>query len=124
MGIPPLGAAGLTLPPLDTSLGIRRSVRIRTSASAFASAFSGGAVASDALAELERVLGDAAGLLPEPFDPRQDEHLDLAAGLLLQRFRAEDDVDAYVLIVELSQLRLRQLAESISRRLAVMIDPD
>lgn len=79
---------------------------------------------SDVNAELQRVLGDEAVVLPCPFDARDDAQLDLAAGLLLGRFRAGDDVEAYVLLVELCQARLRQLAAGITRRLAVMVDPD
>ena len=91
--------------------------------------------ADDLRAELARVLGDDLGndrgdergdasVLPRAFDPTDDEHLEQAAGRLLHRFRDRDDVEAYVLLVELSQTRLRQLAATITRRLGVMIDPD
>ena len=58
------------------------------------------------------------------FDPTNDEHLEALACRLLSRFRDSDDVEAYILLVELCQDRLHQVALGITRRLGLMIDPD
>ena len=62
--------------------------------------------------------------IPEPFDPGNDEHLEQIASQLLQRFRQHDDVEAFVALIELTQGRLLQIAEGVSRRLALVIIPD
>ncbi len=62
--------------------------------------------------------------IPEPFDPRDDGHLETLAGQLLHHFREHDDVDAYVALVELTQDRLQQVASGVVRRLALVLDPD
>lgn len=72
---------------------------------------------------LRRVPG-AAGLTHlETFDPENDEHVDEAARLLLDRFRAEHDTEAFTLLFELTQGRLEQIADRLTRRYAPMVEP-
>jgi RNA polymerase sigma factor (sigma-70 family) len=63
-------------------------------------------------------------VLPEGFDPADDQSVEQVAGQLLSHFRAVDDVQAYVMLVELTQRHLQRVARSITRRLALMIDAD
>jgi len=62
--------------------------------------------------------------LPPAFDPRNDLHLDVAAELLLARFHATNDAAQLALLFELTQRRLREIARSVSRQLALAVDPD
>lgn len=62
--------------------------------------------------------------IPEPYEPDNDAHLEDLAGQLLEHFRHHDDVDAYVVLVELTQVRLLQVAVGVTRRLALVIEPD
>ncbi len=62
--------------------------------------------------------------VPTPYDPRNDEHLECLAGQLLQQFRTHDDVEAFTALVELTQLRLFQVASGVARRLALVIEPE
>jgi RNA polymerase sigma factor (sigma-70 family) len=62
--------------------------------------------------------------LAVPFDHRDDDSLELAAGALLHRFREHDDTEAYVFLVELLHVRLVQIARRLTRGLAILADPE
>jgi RNA polymerase sigma factor (sigma-70 family) len=62
--------------------------------------------------------------IPEPYQPDNDAHLEQVAGQLLEHFRLHDDVESYVLLVELTQVRLLRVAIGVTRRLALRIDPE
>ncbi|MHC4844747.1 MAG: RNA polymerase sigma factor [Planctomycetota bacterium] len=76
--------------------------------------------------QAERIarLSGAAGPLPEGFDPGDELAVDRSAGALLHRFREQDDVGAFTLLVELTQPRMARIARGITRQLAMAIDPD
>lgn len=75
------------------------------------------------LAERLRALPGSEALPPD-FDPRNDLHLDAAAELLLARFHATNDAAQLALLFELTQRRLREIARSVTRQLALALDPD
>lgn len=60
----------------------------------------------------------------EAFDPADDSHVDAAARALLERFRADDDTEAFTLLFELTHEKLAQIAARITRRLSPQIDPE
>ena len=77
------------------------------------------------LAQRLRALpGSEALLHRDDFDPRNDLHLDAAAGFLLDRFHASNDTAHLALLWELTQRRLREIARSIVRQHALALDPD
>jgi RNA polymerase sigma factor (sigma-70 family) len=77
------------------------------------------------LAERLRALpGSEAVPHVRDFDPRNDLHLDAAAAFLLERFHATNDSQHLALLFELTQRRLREIARSVSRQLALAVDPD
>jgi RNA polymerase sigma factor (sigma-70 family) len=69
-------------------------------------------------------MSGASGPLPEDFDPTDELAVDRAAGALLHRFREQDDVGAFTLLVELTQPRMARVARAVTRQLAMAIDPD
>src|SRR5262245_18859333 len=76
---------------------------------------------------LERVRQVAgAPVLPDlaALDLGNDLHVDRAAGALLQRFQAADDVEAFKLLLELTADRLGLLAEEIAREQGLVEPPD
>jgi RNA polymerase sigma-70 factor (ECF subfamily) len=75
------------------------------------------------LADRLRALAGSEALPPD-FDPRNDLHLDAAAELLLARFHATNDAAQLALLFELTQARLREIARSVSRQLALAVDAD
>jgi RNA polymerase sigma-70 factor, ECF subfamily len=62
--------------------------------------------------------------LPPVIDPRNELHLDLVAGLLLQRFREGDDTEAFSVLVELTRPHLHPIARQVVRQLAMALDPE
>lgn len=62
--------------------------------------------------------------LAVPFDTRDDETLEVVAGVLLSRFREHDETEAYVFLVELLHDRLVQIATRLTRGLAILADPE
>lgn len=80
--------------------------------------------ASGSQAERIARLSGADGPLPEDFDPTDELSVDRASGELLHRFREQDDVVAFTLLVELTQPRMAGVARGITRQLAMVIDPD
>jgi RNA polymerase sigma factor (sigma-70 family) len=58
------------------------------------------------------------------FDARNDLHVDAIACFLIERFHADNDVDALALLFELSHRRLREIARRICRQLALALDPE
>jgi RNA polymerase sigma factor (sigma-70 family) len=95
---------------------IARSAPVRT---AWAAAEG---TASDAVGGAAQA-GGASGL-PDAFDPRNELHLDLAAGWLLARFREADDAEAFSALVELTRPQLHQIARQVARQLAMALDPE
>jgi len=75
------------------------------------------------LAERWRALAGPEPLPPD-FDAANDLHLDAAAEVLLARFHATNDAEHLALLFELSQRRLREIARSVTRQLALALDPD
>ncbi len=73
---------------------------------------------------IRRVCGQPDLVLPEPFDPRDDRHVDLAACVLLHHFREHDSADAFTVLVQLSQMRTSAIARRITRQLGLAVDPD
>jgi len=73
---------------------------------------------------IRRVCGQPDLPLPEPFDPRDDRHVDLAACVLLHRFREHDSADAFTVLVQISQVRMSVIARRITRQLGLAVDPD
>lgn len=73
---------------------------------------------------LRRIPGLEPVVDPRSFDPTNDLHLEQAARLLLDRFRAANDTDAFTLLFELTHERLRQIASQLTRRLSATVDPD
>jgi RNA polymerase sigma factor (sigma-70 family) len=73
---------------------------------------------------IRRVCGDPALPLPEPFDPRDDRHVDLAACLLLHRFRTANSADAFTVLVQIALPRASLIARRITRQLGLAVDPD
>jgi len=74
------------------------------------------------IARIARAVGESA--CPQPFDPRDDAHLDRLAAPLLHRFREQDDTAAFTLLVELTQRRVSRIALQVTRQLAMAIDPE
>lgn len=73
---------------------------------------------------LKRVPGSASVPSLARFDPRNELHVDEAARLLLDRFREQQDVEAFTLLFELTQERLVESAGRITRKLAPSQDPE
>jgi RNA polymerase sigma-70 factor (ECF subfamily) len=69
------------------------------------------------LARIASLPGEPRITLPAGADLRRDEHVDLLAGQLLQRFRDTDDPQAFDLLVRLTQPRLTALARRAVREL-------
>jgi len=69
------------------------------------------------LARIAALPGDPRIVLPAETDLRRDEHVNLLAGQLLQRFRGTDDPQAFDLLVRLTQPRLAALARRAVREL-------
>ncbi len=65
------------------------------------------------------VLPDVAGL-----DRRNDLHVDKVAAALHRHFLASDDVEAWKLLCDLTEERLRGLAREVIRELGLLEDPD
>jgi RNA polymerase sigma factor (sigma-70 family) len=72
---------------------------------------------------LERHLGATVDHL-QPLNLKDDLQLDELARLLLDRFRGQNDTEAFALLVELTHPRLSRIAEGIARRLSPTIDPE
>ena len=68
-------------------------------------------------------IGSAAPDLAR-LDLQKDEDLNALAGVLLQRFREQDDVEAYSFLIELVHRRLVLMAQGITRRQGLLIDAD
>ncbi|GJM22116.1 MAG: hypothetical protein DHS20C15_20310 [Planctomycetota bacterium] len=60
----------------------------------------------------------------EAFDPTDDSHVDRAARSLLERFRCDNDTEAFTLLFELTHPKLGQIAGRITRRLSPQTDPE
>ena len=58
------------------------------------------------------------------FDPQDDLHIDAVACFLIERFHADDDVEALALLFEVSHRRLREIARQICRQNAMALDPE
>ena len=73
---------------------------------------------------LQHVADQGAPESLRQFDASNENHVDEVARHLLERFRSQDDVEAYQLLFEVVQPRLSQLAAQIARRLSPAADPD
>lgn len=73
---------------------------------------------------LERHLGVTAISHLLPLDLADDLHLDELARMLLDRFRSQNDTEAFALLAELTHERLAQIANGIARRLSPTVDPE
>ncbi|MFT7463202.1 MAG: RNA polymerase sigma factor (sigma-70 family) [Pseudohongiellaceae bacterium] len=73
---------------------------------------------------LERHLGASSVAHLQPLDLNNDLQLDELARLLLDRFRSQNDSEAFSLLAELTHERLAQIASGIARRLSPTVDPD
>lgn len=69
------------------------------------------------LDEIARLPGEPRIALPDGADLARDAHLDALASQLLQRFREQDDAQAFELLVRLTQPRLTKLARRAVREL-------
>jgi RNA polymerase sigma factor (sigma-70 family) len=73
---------------------------------------------------IRRVCGRPDLPLPEPFDPRDDSHVDLAACALLHHFREHDSPDAFTVLVQISHVRATAIARRLTRQFGLAVDPD
>lgn len=78
----------------------------------------------DSSALIERLQGAPEFPDPRRFDPHNDLHIDHAARVLLDRFRHEQDTEAFTLLFELTQGRLTTIASRLTRRIAPNVEPD
>jgi RNA polymerase sigma-70 factor (ECF subfamily) len=72
---------------------------------------------AELLARIAALPGEPRVALPPDADLARDEHVDLLAGALLQRFRDADDAQAFELLVRLTEPRLLKLARRAAREL-------
>lgn len=72
---------------------------------------------ADFLARIGALAGEPRVELPPDADLQCDEHVDVLAGGLLQRFRETDDPAAFELLVHLTERRLQALARRMTREL-------
>ncbi len=73
--------------------------------------------AAGLIARIAALPGEPRICVPDDADPQRDEHVDLLAAQLLQRFRETDDPQAFDLLVRLTQPRLTALARRAVREL-------
>jgi RNA polymerase sigma factor (sigma-70 family) len=79
---------------------------------------------AELLARVAALEGEPRIALPGGTDLRRDDHVDVLAGQLLERFRQADDALAFELLVRLTEPRLQRIARRLTRELRPGVEPE